>query len=179
MRLRVATLLASKLVVTSVLIGSVLLPASRAPAQSGVVRDGTLGPSAAVQPAGPNYVITPGMGEQSGANLFHSFERFSFGNTESAHFQGGAGIANILARVTGGLESDLDGMLSADANLFLMNPAGIVFGENARLDESDRLEFAIYAARHGPAGPGGADSKHGSPIAGPGLSGAFVPSAAG
>jgi filamentous hemagglutinin family protein len=147
--------------VASVLIGSVLLPASRALAQGGVVRDGTLGPSAAVlQPAGPNYLITPGMGEQRGANLFHSFERFSFGNTESAQFQGGAGIESILARVTGGLESDIDGTLGADANLFLMNPAGIVFGANARLDESDRLEFAIYAARHGPAGPGGADSKH-------------------
>ncbi|MCX5737854.1 MAG: filamentous hemagglutinin N-terminal domain-containing protein, partial [Proteobacteria bacterium] len=125
----------------SVLVGSVLLAAPRAPAQSGngVVRDGTLGPSAAVQPSGPNYLITPGMGEQRGANLFHSFERFSLrhdtaAGAESAHFQGGTGIENILARVTGGFESDIDGTLGADANLFLMNPAGIVFGANAKLD---------------------------------------------
>jgi hypothetical protein len=68
------------------------------------VRDGTLGPGTAVQPAGPTYVITPGMGQQAGQNLFHSFETLSLrhdgpAGPESAHFQGAPGVENILARV--------------------------------------------------------------------------------
>jgi filamentous hemagglutinin family protein len=79
------------------------------------------------------------MGEQAGPNLFHSFEKLSLrhdtpAGPESAHFEGGAGVENSLARVTGGDASNIDDKPGADANLYLMNPSGIVFGPNATLD---------------------------------------------
>ncbi len=108
-----------------------LLPAGRAAAQ--VVRDGTLGPGSGVQPSGPEYRISPAMGEAVGDNLFHSFAELSFRKPESLHFEG-ARFAAILARVTGGDVSEIDGTLGADTSLFLLNPAGIVFGPEAELD---------------------------------------------
>jgi filamentous hemagglutinin family protein len=107
---------------------------------SDVVRDGSIGPDASVQPQGPDYVIPETMGEfapGSSANLFHSFGEFSLSSLQSATFTGPAAVQNILARVTGGVPSTIDGLLSsqiAGADLFLVNPQGVMFGENARLD---------------------------------------------
>ena len=121
---------------TLLLVGLAVAASHAARAQ--VVRDGTLGPGKDIQPSGPAYLISPALGETHGPNLFHSFESFSLRDTaagrESAHFEAGTGVQNILARVTGGHESDIDGKLGADANLYLMNPAGIVFGPNASVD---------------------------------------------
>jgi filamentous hemagglutinin family protein len=74
-----------------------------------------------------------------GANLFHSFEEFNVETDRGAYFfSPNADIQNILARVTGGNPSEILGILgtfgSSEPNLFLMNPRGIVFGPNARLD---------------------------------------------
>jgi len=109
-----------------------------------VVRDGTLGPARSTQPTGPNFLITEEMGERpgSGPNLFHSFQEFSFQHPESVSFTlNDPSVANILTRVTGLTEagdihllrSEINGSLSAPANLYLMNPAGMVFGESASL----------------------------------------------
>ena len=91
-------------------------------------------------------------GIKAGTNLFHSFEQFSVVNGAAANFEHDAEIANIFSRVTGGSISEIDGLIQTqgDASLFLLNPAGIVFGDNAQLDiggsflatTGDRLIFA-------------------------------------
>ncbi|PSB61493.1 hypothetical protein C7B61_15860, partial [filamentous cyanobacterium CCP1] len=76
-------------------------------------------------------------GATRGANLFHSFQEFGVDNGGSVYFLNPVGIENILSRITGNNPSVILGTLGVfggDANLFLMNPNGIVFGPNARLD---------------------------------------------
>ena len=91
-------------------------------------------------------------GTAAGHNLFHSFGDFNVGASDSARFQTGlvnplpdASVSNILARVTGG-QSNLYGNLDSatyypSANLFLMNPAGFLFGQNATVNVGGMMTF--------------------------------------
>ena len=69
-------------------------------------------------------------------NLFHSFDKLNVGEGLRLYFANPVGIENIIGRVTGGDVSRIMGTLGVDggANLFLSNPQGFVFGENAQLD---------------------------------------------
>ena len=80
-------------------------------------------------------------GTQQGSNLFHSFLEFNVRQGRSVYFENPAGVTNILSRVTGNDPSNILGTLGVGApgalgraNLFLINPNGIIFGQNARLD---------------------------------------------
>jgi len=56
-------------------------------------------------------------------------------------------VANIFSRITGSNPSEIFGTLGisgGDANLFLLNPNGIVFGQGATLDLNDSF-FATTA----------------------------------
>ena len=100
-----------------------------------VVFDGTLGTIGSLP--GPNFVIDAPLGQQVGDNLFHSFERFNLNSTESATFTGPATINNVISRVTGGQPSYINGLLRSQipqANLYFINPAGILFGSQAQID---------------------------------------------
>ncbi len=71
-----------------------------------------------------------------GSNLFHSFQEFNIGSGQGAYFSNPAGITNIFSRITGNNSSQINGTLGVlgNANLYLLNPNGILFGQNARLD---------------------------------------------
>ncbi len=75
-------------------------------------------------------------GATRGVNLFHSFGEFNINTGRGAYFENPSGIANIFTRVTGGNPSNILGNLGVlgNSNLFLINPKGIVFGPQARLD---------------------------------------------
>ncbi len=102
------------------------------PAFSQVTSDKTT--NTTVNSNGNNFNILNGI--QKGNNLFHSFKEFSIPRGGEATFNNSTSVMNIINRVTGGNISNIDGLIKSqgNANLFLINPAGIVFGENASLD---------------------------------------------
>ncbi|MEH2202896.1 MAG: filamentous hemagglutinin N-terminal domain-containing protein [Nostoc sp.] len=108
---------------------------------SEIIKDDTLGSeSSVVTPQLINGRPTDQIngGVIRGTNLFHSFEQFSVPTGSTAHFNNPLNIQNIISRVTGKSISNIDGILKANgtANLFLINPNGIIFGPNASLDIS-------------------------------------------
>lgn len=103
---------------------------------SPIIPDRTLGnENSVVKPVNPQVDEIDG-GAIRGANLFHSFLEFNIGEGRTAYFRNPAGIENIISRVTGENPSRFLGTLGVlgNANLFLINPKGIIFGANAQLD---------------------------------------------
>jgi len=104
-------------------------------APAAVLLDGSLGPKA--QLTGPDFMVQAHLGHQVGGNLFHSFEQFSIHNGESVTFSGPSSIQYIISRVTGAQPSLINGRLHnaiPQADFYLLNPQGIIFGEHARLE---------------------------------------------
>lgn len=123
----------------SVLFGlSVTLSLSAAfPVNAQLTPDNTLGKE--------NSLVTPSKllqridgGAIRGSNLFHSFKEFNIDSGKSVYFSNPTAIENILTRVTGKNPSNIFGKLGVlgNANLFLLNPNGIIFGKDASLDIS-------------------------------------------
>ncbi|MDB9494982.1 CHAT domain-containing protein [Spirulina major CS-329] len=111
------------------------LPPSRAIAQS--IIPATDGTGTQVHIQSQTYTISGGQTSADGANLFHSLQHFGLNSGEIANFLGRAELRNILARVVGGSPSQIDGLiqvLGGRPNLYLMNPAGLLFGAGARLN---------------------------------------------
>ncbi|MGB7441684.1 MAG: filamentous hemagglutinin N-terminal domain-containing protein, partial [Coleofasciculaceae cyanobacterium] len=102
------------------------------PSQAQISSDGTT--NTLVTSDGNTFVIESGT--SVGTNLFHSFQEFSLPTGQEAFFNNGTTIENIVGRVTGGNASEINGLIKTNgtANLFLINPLGIIFGPNAQLD---------------------------------------------
>nr|WP_236556801.1 S-layer family protein [Calothrix sp. PCC 7507] len=125
----------TRLLTLGIMSSAILLWSPCAKAQ--VTSDGTT--NTIVNSNGNNFTILNGI--EKGKNLFHSFSNFSVPNGSSATFDltNTPNITTIFSRVTGGNVSNIDGLISTlngsnPVSLFLMNPAGIVFGENAALN---------------------------------------------
>ena len=119
-----------------VLISSVSLLTVQ-PVQADVIADTTL-PNPSIVLSGELILIEGGTRPQNGANLFHSFAEFSIDTDESAYFSNPNGVERIFSRVTGNNKSEILGTLgildSGNADLFFLNPNGVIFGRDARLD---------------------------------------------
>ena len=137
---------------------------------SNIVPDATLGAERSqVEFGNPRERITGGA--VRGINLFHSFREFNVGEGRGAYFLvPGDAIQNVLARVTGRNTSEILGTLGtlrsvdgqtarSPANLFLINPNGIIFGENARLNlDGSFFATTANAVRFGETGLFNADA---------------------
>src|SRR3954465_3971753 len=138
---------------SQIFLPALLLVVLAAPgsAKSQVVTDGSVGPRVSLR--GGQIEIGAALGSRRGDNLFHSFEKFGVATGQTATFTGPETIRNVISRVTGGETSLIDGTLSSkvgQADLYFLNPAGVVFGPNAHLDApaafhvstADELRFA-------------------------------------
>ncbi|MDJ0597051.1 MAG: filamentous hemagglutinin N-terminal domain-containing protein, partial [Pleurocapsa sp. MO_226.B13] len=127
-------------VAIALLTPSILISSSWDRLHAQIIPDNSLGNEASVLT--PNVEIKGRTAERidGGAvrdtNLFHSFEQFNIGDGQQVYFANPAEITNIFSRVTGSNLSEILGTLgvNGNANLFLINPNGIIFGENASLD---------------------------------------------
>ncbi|MEQ8958049.1 MAG: filamentous hemagglutinin N-terminal domain-containing protein, partial [Coleofasciculus sp. C2-GNP5-27] len=107
------------------------------PAQAQSITPAADGTDTKVTPEGNRLDIHGGTLSGDGANLFHSFEQFGLSPDQIANFISDPQIRNILGRVVGGDTSVINGLIQVtggNSTLFLMNPAGIIFGADAQLN---------------------------------------------
>ncbi len=143
---------------------SLSLCASVASAQSSIRLDDTLPGVSAGDLIGPDYLIDETHGARVGNNQFHSFERFGLAPGESATFDGPPTVERFISRVTGGEVTSIEGVLRTNvegADLFLLNPSGIVVGDGGALDvpgdvtlsTADELTLGGGAGRYSATAP--------------------------
>jgi filamentous hemagglutinin family protein len=105
-----------------------------------IIPDSTLTPNNSQVPSQaeilPQVLITGGSRPNQGSSLFHSFQDFQVGANQQVIFDDPAGVTDIFARITGSQASQVLGTLgvNGNANLFLLNPNGILFGPQAQLN---------------------------------------------
>lgn len=153
-------------------------------ASAQVITDGSVGPAGSL--TGPNYDIGQQLGRTNaaGTTVLHSFSQFDLATGTSATFTGSPSLTSIIARITDGAPSSIDGTINSSvsgAALYLLNKNGFLFGPNAVINVSgnlyvstaDRLNFADQSFIEIAAGPdGGALSS--APIASFGFLGGGV-----
>ncbi|AFZ27026.1 hypothetical protein Cylst_4975 [Cylindrospermum stagnale PCC 7417] len=108
-----------------------------APAQAQSITPAADGTNTTVTPNGNQLNISGGSLSGDGANLFHSFQKFGLNADQIANFLSNPNTQNILGRVVGGDPSLVNGLIQVtggNSNLFLINPAGFIFGPNASLN---------------------------------------------
>ncbi|GAB1542649.1 hypothetical protein NUACC21_53230 [Scytonema sp. NUACC21] len=150
---------------------TLLLVSTTTPVRSQIIPDTSLGAESSVLTPnvpvdGVNADRIDG-GAQRGSNLFHSFSQFNINNDQKVYFSNPIGVQNILTRVTGTQVSNILGTLGVDgnANLFLINPNGIIFGQNARLDVGNSfIGTTANGVRFGEQGIFGASSSEAPPL---------------
>ncbi|NEN88744.1 MAG: CHAT domain-containing protein [Okeania sp. SIO3H1] len=129
MSLRRLSLFISVLATTGILNSEEVQAQNITPARDGT---GTI-----ITPDGNRFDIKGGSPSGDGQNLFHSFQKFGLDAGQIANFLSNPQIQNILGRVVGGEASVINGLIQVtggNSNLFLMNPAGILFGPGAQLN---------------------------------------------
>lgn len=97
-----------------------------------VITDGSLGQ--AIQIEGPNYTISQDLGKTVGKNAFHSFDRFNIFQGETATFETAPTTMNLITRI--GHHTSIDGIVNAEANLYLLSPQGLFIGPHAKFNTS-------------------------------------------
>ncbi len=128
-KVAIALLLTCPLVISNILISNKVFGQSIVPAND-------LGTKVNVAPTNAQQLNITG-GIQAGANLYHSFQQFGLNQGQIANFLSNSSIQNILGRVVGGSPSVINGLIQVtggNSNLYLLNPAGIIFGANASLN---------------------------------------------
>lgn len=131
----------SPFLITGLLLYSAVPHISHAAVPTSITSDGTLG----TQVTQNWKVYNVDGGTIKGNNLFHSFGLFNVGTGDSASFNGPSVIENIVGRITGGQQSIIDGLIRSTisgANLYLLNPSGVLFGANATLDVSGSFHIS-------------------------------------
>lgn len=120
----------------SIALGAALALVSRSTLAQ-VVPDGTLASEVSRLEAQSQRDVVVG-GAARGGVLFHSFEQLNVGEGRSLYFANPNGIAQIFSRVTGNQRSEILGTLGVlgNADLYLLNPNGVLFGPKAQLDLS-------------------------------------------
>jgi filamentous hemagglutinin family protein len=116
------------------LFSTVVNPVNAQPIRMTPASDGT---GTVIHQTGNQFDINGGSLSGDGQNLFHSFEQFGLSEGQIANFISNPEIQNILGRVVGGDASIINGLIQitgGNSNLFLINPAGVIFGANASLN---------------------------------------------
>lgn len=121
-------------ILIKIIPSSLFLLLESLPAIGEIVPDNTLPVNSQIKHQNNTTFIEGGT--LKNGNLFHSFDQFSLPTNKTAIFNNLLNVQNIFSRVTGKSISNIDGILQANgkANLFFINPNGIVFGQNARIN---------------------------------------------